>query len=118
MTAEAARERLLQWRRQLRTEASSSADARATVELDQASVGRLSRMDAMQQQQMALAEQRRRQQTMARIGAALNRVDEGSYGECTACGEDIDPRHLKLDPAATLCLACAERRESPAGSRG
>lgn len=117
MDAGTARQRLLDARRRLRQEDASAADARATVTLDQAAVGRLSRMDAMQQQQMALAEQRRRQQGLARIEAALGRLADGNYGECTACGELVAEARLAMDPAITLCLACATAREAPGPRR-
>lgn len=117
MEPAAARQHLLALRERLRAEGASAADARATVELDQAAVGRLSRMDALQQQQMALAEQRRRQQTLQRIEAALRRIDDGSWGECTACGEPIADARLHMDPAVTLCLNCATARETPGPRR-
>jgi DnaK suppressor protein len=85
--------------------------ATATVELDQASVGRLSRMDALQQQAMAQDGRQRAELALRRIEAALRRCDDGSYGECLDCGEWIDPRRLELDPAATLCIRCAEARD-------
>ena len=85
--------------------------ATATVELDQASVGRLSRMDALQQQAMAQDGRQRAELALRRIEAALRRCDDGSYGECQGCGEWIDPRRLELDPAATLCIRCAAARD-------
>lgn len=84
----------------------ASAESRKTVELDQQSVGRLSRMDAMQQQQMALATERRRQTEKRRLQAALVRIAEGDYGVCARCGEDIDPARLRFDPATPLCAPC------------
>ena len=83
----------------------------ATVELDQSSVGRLSRMDALQQQAMAQNGQQRAALALRRIEAALRRCDEGDYGSCLDCDDPIDPRRLELDPAATLCIACAEARD-------
>jgi DnaK suppressor protein len=68
-------------------------------------------MDAMQQQAMARNSQARAVLELRRIDAALRRCDDGSYGECVACGEPIDPRRLALDPAMALCIRCAERRE-------
>lgn len=85
--------------------------ATATVVLDQTSVGRLSRMDAMQQQAMAQDSRQRAERSLRRIEAALRRCDEGGYGECQDCGELINPRRLELDPAASLCIACAEVRD-------
>ncbi len=84
-----------------------SDESRRPVELDQQSVGRLSRMDAIQQQAMALASQQRRLIEARRIGAALKRIDEGEFGWCATCGETIPRKRLVVDPAATLCVACA-----------
>lgn len=84
-----------------------AASWRTTVELDQQSVGRLSRMDAMQQQEMAQAEARRRTSDIARIEMALKRIEQGEYGWCAECGEPIAFRRLEIDPAAALCIGCA-----------
>jgi len=80
---------------------------RAVVVLDQQSVGRLSRMDALQNQAMAQETQRRRSQERARIAAALQRIDESEYGWCAECGEAIAPKRLDVDPMAVMCAKCA-----------
>ena len=85
----------------------AAAESRGTVELDQTSVGRLSRMDAIQQQAMALATERRRAGSLARIEAALRRIESGEFGWCGECGEPIAPRRLALDPATPSCVTCA-----------
>lgn len=85
----------------------SSADDRRPVELDQQSVGRLSRMDAMQVQAMAQAVEVRRQGRLQRIEAALQRLDEGDYGFCLECGEDIPMKRLDFDLTLTHCVDCA-----------
>jgi len=82
-------------------------EGQQTVTLDQQSVGRLSRMDAMQQQAMARATQVRRDQLQTRIVAALARIDEGEYGYCLQCGEDIAERRLELNPTVVTCISCA-----------
>ena len=87
---------------------SLSKDARGTVELDQQSVGRLSRMDAMQQQAMSQATERTRQHDLNRIKAAMVRMDEGDYGYCIECGEEIAIRRLEIDPIAERCINCAQ----------
>jgi DnaK suppressor protein len=89
-----------------REQAASEAD-RAPVELDQTSVGRLSRMDAMQNREMALAAERRRKTELAKIDAALRRIETGDYGYCVQCGEEIGEKRLVLDPAAAACVRCA-----------
>ena len=79
------------------------------VEVDQSRVGRLSRMDALQSQAMAVEVERRRELELARIESALERIEQGEYGNCVSCGEPIAPRRLELDPATPLCVSCAER---------
>ncbi|WP_338551028.1 TraR/DksA family transcriptional regulator [Roseovarius phycicola] len=80
---------------------------KATVELDQQAVGRLSRMDALQNQAMAKATGARREAKRARLLAALTRMEEGEFGYCDDCGEDIAEGRLRLDPAALKCVDCA-----------
>jgi len=107
MNPDTARERLQARLAELVEEDRLSEADRAPVQLDQDSVGRLSRIDAMQVQAMALAAQRRRRAERDRIAAALRRLDEGEFGYCTGCGEDIAEGRLRHDPSAALCIACA-----------
>ena len=90
-------------------ESSDSAENRAPVALDQQSVGRLSRMDAIQVQEMAQANERRRQACIVGLKAALVRIDHGLFGECHNCGESIPEARLDFDPTVRLCIACARR---------
>ncbi len=87
--------------------AEDNSEARRTVELDQTRMGRLSRIDAMQNQAMAQERDRRRQVEIQRIEAALARMDEGDYGHCVNCDEPIGPRRLESDPAVPTCIRCA-----------
>ncbi|MEN0000290.1 MAG: TraR/DksA C4-type zinc finger protein [Pseudomonadota bacterium] len=87
---------------------SMGAEANAPVELDQVSVGRLSRMDAMQQQAMAQASTRARQRDLVRIELAERRLRDGEYGYCEECGEAIAEKRLDIDPMAERCVACAK----------
>jgi DnaK suppressor protein len=98
-------------RQELLASKDAARESTKPVTLDQASVGRLSRMDAMQGQAMAIEAQRRREIQLQRIHAALARIRSGDYGLCTVCEEEIAIRRLETDPAATLCIACASRRE-------
>lgn len=82
---------------------------RSVVELDQTSVGRLSRMHAIQEQATAIATGRKREQELARIEAALQRIADGEYGYCVVCGEEIDERRLDLDPSLPSCIECARQ---------
>jgi DnaK suppressor protein len=85
----------------------STAENRRPVELDQTTMGRLSRVDALQGQAMAQATERMRGQEVARIKAALARIDEGEYGYCTTCGEEIAAKRLATDPTIPICIRCA-----------
>ena len=104
---EKARERLAAKRAELEELSRISKEARATVELDQQSVGRLSRMDAMQQQAMAEAQERTRKRDLVRIEQAERRLREDEYGYCTDCGEEIADGRLAIDPMAEKCVNCA-----------
>lgn len=77
------------------------------VELDQTRVGRLSRMDALQDQAMAQETERRRALDLKRIDAALERIADGSYGYCVSCDEPIPVKRLAFDPAIPTCVDCA-----------
>jgi DnaK suppressor protein len=102
---------LLKLRSELLEAGETGQQAEEVVELDQARVGRLSRMDAMQAQAMSLETGRRRRQHIVEIDAALERVRTGDYGDCLECGEIINPKRLEADPTATLCINCAQAQE-------
>lgn len=85
----------------------ATVEDRKPVELDQQSVGRLSRMDAMQQQAMAAAQDSRRHGRVRAVEAAIQRIDAGEFGWCDSCGEFIGQRRLELDPTIMRCRDCA-----------
>ena len=105
--AKAVEKRLNERRKELQEIAAASRESRRPVELDQSRVGRLSRMDALQDQAMALETERRREIELRRIDAALDRVKSGDYGYCLTCGEEIGAKRLELDPATPVCIDCA-----------
>jgi DnaK suppressor protein len=80
MTPETYRSRIEREIAELRALSDGNRDGRAPVELDQQSVGRLSRMDAMQQQSMDIAREERRKTRLAILVAALRRLDEDDFG--------------------------------------
>ena len=104
---DAFREKLLARARELEELSRISAEARGAVELDQASVGRVSRIDAIQQQAMALANERSRASELGRIKAALQRIEDGEYGYCIKCGDRIAEKRLAFDPSLATCVDCA-----------
>ena len=99
-----ARKRLDIKRQELEELSAISSEARQTVELDQQSVGRLSRMDAMQQQAMAEAQERTRKLDLQRIELAERRLKDDEYGYCSECGEEIADGRLAIDPMAERCI--------------
>lgn len=81
-------------------------DATATVELD-GSIGRVSRIDALQSQQIAIGLRERQRQQLMRVRAALESIRDGSYGLCKNCGGPIAIERLEIQPEAVLCVDCA-----------
>ena len=76
------------------------------VELDQTSVGRLSRMDSLQSQGMAKGLRERETLKLAMIREALERLDAGTYGICTACGGTVAFGRLIVFPESGTCGGC------------
>jgi len=91
----------------LKASSAQTSSDRKPVELDQQSVGRLSRMDAMQQQAMAAAQEARRHGRVRALEAAIARLDSGDFGWCADCGEFIGEKRLELDPVIMKCRDCA-----------
>ena len=80
------------------------------VSLDQP-IGRVSRVDALQQQAMAKESRRRAELRRAQVNAALTAAKSGDYGLCRACDEPVGYGRLKSRPEAPLCLDCQRSRE-------
>lgn len=110
MDPEHYRERLRERLQQLDADEVAHRHSRAPVELDQARVGRLSRMDALQQQAMSQAANRMMQIERQRIRAALERMERGDYGICALCGDDIAESRLRFDPSVPVCIECAREQ--------
>ena len=98
---------LLAERAALQESSSATSQRRTPVTLDQQRVGRLSRVNTLQVQAMAQAEEERRQHRLRLISAALSRLGDGEYGYCTICGIDIPEKRLFVDAAAAQCVNCA-----------
>jgi DnaK suppressor protein len=99
--------RLQEIRGELVDTSRTSAASRQPVELDQSRVGRISRMDAIRDQAMAIESERRRGVEITRIDAALTRIEGADYGYCVACEEYIEVKRLTFDPATPTCITCA-----------
>lgn len=106
------RDLLVKNRQELLQISTANKNATETVELDQTRQGRLSRMDALQGQQMSIASVNRRKQELKNIELALTRIDNDEYGYCQLCEKEIPARRLEINPALTYCIHCAEKLES------
>ncbi|WP_455207801.1 TraR/DksA family transcriptional regulator [Kaarinaea lacus] len=104
--------KLLERKALLMDVAQSGGDAAATVELDQTRQGRLSRMDALQGQAMSVAARNRRNHELVSIARALQRIEDGNYGHCQRCDNEIAVKRLEFDLTALYCIHCAEQLES------
>lgn len=105
------KEKLLTLKTELENLQAISHSTRKPVMLDQTTVGRLSRMDALQAQAMSHETQRRRGIQIQKIIGALQRIEKDEYGYCLKCDEAIDPKRLDFDLTAFLCIDCAKATE-------
>ncbi len=84
---------------------SAKSEATDTVDLDQP-IGRISRIDALQQQKMALEQRRRAELRRAQVKQALAWMEEDEYGYCRQCEEPIGFPRLQARPESAFCVAC------------
>ena len=80
------------------------------VDLDEP-IGRLSRMDAMQQQSMAAANRRNLEVRQQQVKAALVAMANDEYGWCRRCEEEIAFPRLEVRPESPLCIDCQHSQE-------
>jgi DnaK suppressor protein len=92
----------------LRQHLAGSRESSAPVSPDRA-IGRLTRQQALQAQQMALEVRRRAQQQLQRIEHAIELIRQGGYGRCARCGETIGKERLDFAPDTFLCVPCIDR---------
>lgn len=94
----------------LRSSIERSSDQTAAVKPDPA-IGRLTRVDAVQAGYVSEALRRQMTAELTRIERALRSIGEGTYGVCRSCEEELSDARLEARPDATLCVACASKRE-------
>lgn len=82
------------------------------VALDQQSVGRVSRIDAIAQQQMAISNRQQNTSRLNRINLALVALKNNEYGFCKKCEEPIGYARLRARPDTPLCIGCQSASES------
>lgn len=103
---------LEQLQSQLQAIAADESGSTDAVELDQSMVGRLSRVDAMQHQEMAKAQRRRAQTRLLRVKRCLQlyTTNDEAFGSCADCLEPIPWSRLSALPDAELCVPCLNER--------
>lgn len=116
------RQSLMNTREELLVLLDISAEAGEAVVLDQTRVGRLSRMDALQQQQMSNACRAGYKKRLVEVQHALSVLEQGDsglcgsgscdYGWCEQCGELIDIHRLKIKPESRFCVGCQQATET------
>lgn len=106
---------LAELRRSLGAAVATGETASETVPLDQTAVGRLSRMDAMQVQEMAKASLRNHKRRLVQVDNALRLFEDDEYGLCRACDDPVGYRRLKARPETPLCLRCQSEIERGRG---
>ena len=104
------RDALLERRQELEYFLELSRDGGAPVDLDEP-IGRLSRMEAMQQQKMVQAGREAQEAELRRVALALADMDSGDYGYCRECDEPIALARLQIRPDARICVPCQQKRE-------
>ena len=100
------RKRLEELEREIREDMDANPEDSGVVELD-SSIGRLSRMDALQNQQIALELKRRQENQLLRIENAFKRLAKGQYGLCGKCKKPIEEERLEVFPDTVTCVRCA-----------
>lgn len=101
------RDLLLQKQKETEETLSQLKDASQKVSLDEP-IGRLSRMDALAGQQMAIANKSNLQNTLSKIKNALSKLDDEMFGHCIECEVPIAWKRLELYPESTHCMQCSK----------
>jgi DnaK suppressor protein len=101
------RERLLEAKESIEKLLAGSAGERP-IETSGSTIGRLTRMDAMQMQAMAQMSRRQLDVRLQQIAQALAALERGTYGVCRLCKEPIGVTRLEALPEAPFCVFCQE----------
>jgi len=105
-------DKLLEQKDTLKNLLVANEDASKPVQLDQQALGRVSRIDAIQQQKMAVANRANQELTLVQIVKALRRVQEDDYGYCQECDKCIPYERLFIKPETNFCIQCQSALEN------
>jgi DnaK suppressor protein len=103
------RQLLLSQKDKLQQQLRDAESATEIVTLDQTAVGRISRMDAMQQQSMAVSTRAKAETSLRKVIAALKRVETEDFGRCIDCDAVIEFNRLRIQAEAGYCLSCQSK---------
>ena len=81
------------------------------VNLDQTLIGRISRADAIEQQNVAISARNIATIRLRKVDSALNAIDRDGYGYCKKCDETIEYARLEAQPEANLCIYCQDKAD-------
>ena len=101
------KEKLFELEKSLPTDIQTAQESAKPVELDQTAFGRVSRVDAIQQQQMQKAAVERLQLRLKQVKTALGKIDSDLFGCCIKCEEPISFKRLQARPESVHCINCA-----------
>ena len=73
------------------------------------SIGRVSRMDAINNKSVVDAALRTKRAKLTKLKVALNKIDDDNFGNCAMCNNPIQPMRLMFMPESTRCVRCASR---------
>ena len=73
------------------------------------SIGRVSRMDAINNKSVVEAALRTNKAKLTKLKVALSKIDEDGFGNCVMCSRPIQPKRLMFMPESTRCVRCAAR---------
>jgi DnaK suppressor protein len=104
------KQKLIELRSELTGMLTDSLESSRPVGLDQP-IGRLSRMDALQQQSMTQASRRAAEMRISKIDNALHRMSKDEFGYCLECEEEIGYARLQANPETPFCLDCQSLKE-------
>jgi DnaK suppressor protein len=101
------RDELLRSLTRLERSISANGSAARPRDLEQDTVGRLSRIEALMSQGLTATLAAREKAQLEQILSALRRLEEGTYGVCNGCGAAIPIERLMVFPETLACAACA-----------
>ncbi|HJQ23978.1 MAG TPA: TraR/DksA C4-type zinc finger protein [Blastocatellia bacterium] len=106
---EAFRKRLIEERDQLNREIPSVAELAEPTPDDRQITANAPLIGEIKDVQNEIAD--RKTHRLRQVQAALQSMDDGTYGICIRCNQPIDPRRLQADPAAMTCMNCLSAEE-------